>query len=349
MDKPISVTWRSPANIALIKYWGKHDYQLPNNPSLSMTLNHSITETTIIINPTKKPGNPVINYVFEDQPNLIFEDRVKTFIHYVKEFFTFLSSNDISIKSQNNFPHSSGISSSASFMSSLALCLCSVERKLSDSPMNDYDFYKKASFIARLGSGSATRSVYGGFVNWGLTNLIHDSSDEYATPIMDNIHKVFTGYCDSILIINSGQKKQSSSEGHRLMETNPYNKTKYIEAGRNFGFLLDYLRKGDEKGFGRIVENEAMSLHGMIFISQPWHFLMEPNTIVILDKVREFREINGLPICFTLDAGPNVHILYSRKIKNKIKTFIENELKPFCENHKWIDDSIGNGPVELNP
>jgi diphosphomevalonate decarboxylase len=131
------------------------------------------------------------------------------------------------------------------------------------------------------------------------------------------------------------------------MNDNPYSNTRYPQASENFNTLLACLKEGDEEQFGKIVEHEALGLHALMMLSSPWVLLLEPNTIAILYKIREFRTSTGLQLYFTIDAGPNVHLIYSGKIKKQVHEFIQSELINYCEKHQVINDCIGNGPKKL--
>jgi len=131
------------------------------------------------------------------------------------------------------------------------------------------------------------------------------------------------------------------------MNGNRYAENRYTEARFRFDSLTRVLKTGDVKQFGEIAEAEAMSLHALMMMSMPPFILMRPNTLVILEKIRQYRKDTGLPLYFTLDAGPNVHLLYPDEIKTRVNPFIEAELLPFCENNRWIKDAMGKGPLEL--
>jgi len=341
-----SISWESPSNIALIKYWGKHDDQLPQNPSLSFNLKNSKTITNIIYQ-KKEPDESSIRYFFEDQRNVPFEKRIKNYFEKIAVYLPFLKKLDFTIYSKNTFPHSAGIASSASSFSALAHGLCSIEKDLFHTLPGQDEFYRKASFLARLGSGSASRSISGKAVLWGKTERVTESSDEYAVPIDEQVHHLFKSYRDAVLIIDSGQKTSSSSKGHMLMENHSFAKARYLQANINLEKMLLALKTGGEKLFAEIVESEAMTLHALMLSSNPAIFLIKPNTLAVIEKLKEFRRKQCLNFAFTLDAGPNVHILYPNKIKAIMVNFIENELLPFCENGKWIDDEISNGPKQI--
>ncbi len=176
---------------------------------------------------------------------------------------------------------------------------------------------------------------------WGKTPSLPESSDEYAIPIDNIIHPVFKSYHDSILIVSSKEKSVSSRAGHSLMNNHPMAETRYATARKNTEDLLTILKQGDLEGFIKIAESEANQLHDLMATSTPSYTLKEPNTINIIDKILEFRKETCLPICYTLDAGPNVHLLYPDSCSNQVHIFIDEVLKNYCFNNKWIDDNNG--------
>ncbi len=336
--------WRSPSNIALVKYWGKKGFQLPGNPSVSMTLTHSYTETTIEYSQKADSEKPSFNFLFHGEKNITFEKRTGIFLEIALKELPALKHFHLDIESSNSFPHSAGIASSASSISSLALCLCQINQQVSGIIEDEEIFYRKASRLARMGSGSASRSVYGGWVLWGETPVISNSSNDYAFPISDYANKVFNTYYDAILIVNSVVKQVTSSEGHKLMESNPFREIKFLSGRQNVIELIDAIKNGNEKVFRNIAEYEAMSLHAMFLTSNPYFVLLKPETLQIIDRLNKFRNESGLEFCFTLDAGPNIHLLYSESIRKRMIAFIRSDLIFFCEKGMWIDDRIGKGP-----
>ena len=324
---------RSPSNIAIVKYWGKHGNQLPNNPSISFTLSNCFTETKV----TYKEGSHddiSMEFYFEGKENPAFKSKIEKFLNANEQYFTFLKGLDLKIESYNSFPHSSGIASSASSMSALIMCL--LEIKYKDSVID----LQEASFLSRLASGSAARSVYPLMTLWGETASLSNSSDEYAIPIGDMIHPVFKTYHDTILIVSSKEKSVSSRAGHSLMDSHPMAEMRYATARKNTEDLLTILKQGDLEGFIRIAEEEANQLHDLMATSTPSYTLKEPNTINIINKILEFRKETGLPMCYTLDAGPNVHLLYPDSCAEQVHKFIEEVLKDYCFENKYIDDKV---------
>jgi diphosphomevalonate decarboxylase len=339
--------WECPSNIALIKYWGKKQFQQPLNPSVSMTLQQSRTVISVDYFHKQKSKKMSLSYFFDDEQHPTFEDRYRQYLQNVSKYLPFLNHTELVIKSHNTFPHSAGIASSASSFGALALALCDMERSLFGTLADDSDFIEKASFLARLGSGSACRSVYGGFSLWGTTEDLMSSTDEAAISLNFILHPVFTNYCDSILLIDSGKKAVSSSAGHRLMEHHPFAAARIAQVHDNLKKMLVSLQTGKEQIFSALVEEEALTLHAMMLTSQPGFILLKPNSLEVIDRIRQFRNTTGMPVSFTLDAGANVHLLYPARLLSEIKPFIENQLAGFCQEGKIIHDTIGMGPVKF--
>ncbi len=340
------MAWRSPSNIALVKYWGKKPVQIPQNPSISFTLSKSYSETEVSYSPADS-GALEMEFYFDGKRNLTFEAKTIKFFKSLSGIFPFVNQLKFVVRSKNTFPHSAGIASSASGMSVLAMVLCDMERQFFRTLQNIDDFLRKVSYIARLGSGSACRSVYGGLVVWGQDESVPGTSDYYGFPVNEGIHEIFTDYQDTILLVDAGEKKVSSRVGHGLMNGNPFATERFGQARNNLTILLHALRTGDTETFMRITETEALTLHAMMMTSQPYFLLMKPNTLQIIDRIFAFREKTGLPASFTLDAGPNVHLLYPKAIKGEMKHFIDTDLLPFLSPKGYIEDEVGKGPEKI--
>jgi len=343
-----SITWQSPSNIALVKYWGKHGDQLANNPSISFTLTNAHTQTALTFGPRSVPvGGVSLSLLFDGEKKDSFEVRTKSYVEKLITIFPFIEQIHFDIRTRNSFPHSSGIASSASGMSALALCLCSLEHELFDTLDSDDLFRRKASFVARLGSGSACRSIYAEVALWGRTGSAEDSSDQYAIPFKEHLHESISNFRDAILIVNSKPKTTSSSSGHSMMETHPFATTRYESARKNLHQLIEALRIGDLMRIGQVCEHEALTLHALLMSSQPSILLIEPNTIKILQLIQEFRKTTNNPVFFTIDAGPNVHVLYPHHVAVEVESFIQDVLSVYCEDGAWINDQIGPGPIQM--
>ena len=347
-NKEGMITWQCPSNIALVKYWGKHGRQMPNNCSISFTLKEAVTTTSISYR-IKKDLSDGIDFTFrfdgEEQP--AFAKKIGIFLNDILSYFPFLTQYHLAIESRNTFPHSAGIASSASAMGALALCLVQIEQKVFDLKISKEDFFRKASILARLGSGSASRSVFPIMAEWGYTNYLENATNDYATPCENIIHPIFHNFQDCILIADSAEKSVSSRAGHSLMENNPYAPIRYQEANDRFGKILEALKNGDIESFGELAEAEALTLHALMMASNPPYILMRPNTLKMIQLIQEYRKMRKVPLYFTLDAGPNIHLLYPEFIRTEIEQFIKSELVKYCENGSYILDKVGNGPIDL--
>lgn len=339
------VTWQTPSNLAIIKYWGKYGIQLPKNPSISLTLSEAHTDTTIQYSPIKE-GESWIVFFLDQEENKGFADRIVRFFTSIKEHFPFIDKFSYIIHSSNSFPHSSGIASSASAMSALAVCLCEIESQCFGTLTKEEEFFKKASFIARLGSGSAARSVYGGWVEWGESAYNKEFSNLHGT-VVSEIHESFQNMRDSILIASRKEKSVSSSAGHQLMENNVYAEARYQQAKDRIPVLAKALQEGDWSTFGHIAENEALTLHALMMSSEESYILMDPKSLIMIERIRSYRKRTGHHVYFSLDAGPNIHLLYPNNITTEIKQFIDTELKELCEDGFMIHDFVGQGPKKI--
>lgn len=341
-------TWKSPSNIALVKYWGKSDPQIPKNPSISFTLDACHTITTLHFKGKKVIDDTFsFDIFFEGKKKEDFKPKIVSFFERIEAYVPFLKAYHFEIHSENSFPHSSGIASSASGLSAIALCLMSME-KLMNPTMDVTYFNQKASFLARLGSGSAARSIAGELVVWGTHKEVTGSSNLYGVTLQQDVHPVFKKYQDTILLVDKGEKVVSSTVGHQLMNNHPFAEQRFTQASQNLSAMLTVLKSGDLERFIEIVESEAMTLHAMMMTSMPYFILMKPNTLQIIQKIWAFRASTKLHVCFTLDAGANVHVLYPENEKKAVLEFIENELVDFCQKKHYICDRAGNGALQIN-
>ena len=281
--------------------------QIPANPSISFTLNNCKTTTTLSYS---KSENLSFEVYVEGKREESFEPKIKTFFERISEYSSFINNYKFRIDTSNSFPHSSGIASSASGLSALALCICSIEQNI-NSEFKDTVFINKASFLARLGSGSACRSLFPTMASWGKHNEFEKSSNFIGTQY-DDVHSVFKTYQDTILLVDKGQKQVSSTVGHGLMHQHPFAEARFEQANSNLSKLKHVLKTGDLKEFNKIVETEALTLHAMMMSSDPYFLLVRPNTIAIIEKVWAFRDEHKLNLTITLDAGAKCSFTVSR-------------------------------------
>ena len=333
LTKDIEVFASCPSNIALIKYWGKYEGQIPANPSISFTLSNCKTETKMIFKSGEKFS---VKTFLAGKEEIKFSKKIEKYFRSIEKYLPWILQGSFVIETENTFPHSSGIASSASGFGAIAKCLMEMDREFSGK---DFFDVKKASFLARLGSGSACRSVYDGLVVWGDVNEVEGSSDLYAVKYPDEeIHPIFRDFNDYVLLIHEGQKSVSSTVGHGLMNTNPYAERRFQEARENFVPMKEILKSGDLQAFMKLVEHEALTLHAMMMMSDPAFILMQTGTLQVINRVWEFRKETYLPLFFTLDAGANVHLLFPSEKKAEISNFIETELLRYTQNGGIVRD-----------
>ncbi|WP_234110940.1 diphosphomevalonate/mevalonate 3,5-bisphosphate decarboxylase family protein [Chryseobacterium sp. R2A-55] len=333
-----TVSASCPSNIALIKYWGKYESQIPANPSISYTLNHCRTNTALEFVADEKFSVQTFLGGNEEKK---FAEKIEKYFKDIEPFLPWILKGRYVIKTENTFPHSSGIASSASGFGAIAKCLMNLDEEFSGKLEKDFTL-KKASFLARLGSGSACRSLYGGLVVWGETQEVPGSSDLFAVPYpTDEIHSVFKNFNDWVLLIHEGEKSVSSTVGHGLMKTNPYAERRFQEAHENFFSLREILKTGEISRFIRLVEHEALTLHAMMMMSEPAFILMKTGTLDVIHKIWNFRKETRLNLFFTLDAGANVHLLFPENSDaDKIREFIVKELLQHTQNGGVVKDEM---------
>lgn len=342
-----SVSWQAPSNIALVKYWGKTGLQLPANPSVSFTLDSCFTQTTVKFERTKKvKGIPAVKVFFEGNLAPEFLPKVESFLGHAAILQPHLREFSLEIHTTNSFPHSSGIASSASGMAALACCLMDFEKQLFPYSLPEY-INKKASLMARLGSGSAARSIEGGIIMWGLHPEFKGSSDLYGIPFPGEVAPVFENYQDTVLLVDKGKKSVSSSVGHGLMKGHLYAKSRFQQAREHLINLKPIFESGNLTEFMNLVETEALSLHAMMLTSNPSYLLMKPETLAIIERIREFRQDTGEPVSFTLDAGANVHVLYPESAATEVYPFICDHLLKHCVDGEHIRDRVGKGAIKI--
>ncbi|MBD8082053.1 diphosphomevalonate/mevalonate 3,5-bisphosphate decarboxylase family protein [Chryseobacterium caseinilyticum] len=339
-----TVSESCPSNIALIKYWGKYANQIPANPSISFTLNHCKTNTEMEFL-ANEPFS--VQTFLAGNEEVKFAEKIEKYFKSIEQYLPWILEGKYIIRTENTFPHSSGIASSASGFGAIAKCLMSLDEQFSienseSSMINDQSssILKKASFLARLGSGSACRSLYNGLVVWGESNEVEGSSDLFAVKYSDDeIHPVFKDFNDWVLLIHEGVKSVSSTVGHGLMNTNPYAERRFQEARENFVPMKEILKSGNIYEFIKLVEHEALTLHAMMMMSDPAFILMKTGTLEVINKIWDFRRETNLPLFFTLDAGANVHLLFPNDgSEEQIKSFIESELLQHTQKNGVVKD-----------
>lgn len=340
--------WQSPSNIAIVKYWGKQLNQIPLNPSLSFTLSVCQTDTKVFWRSRNSNDQSSFEFFLDGIPKPSFEPKILSFLQRIKGNFPWLPEYFLSIYSTNSFPHSSGIASSASAMSALALNFCSFDQSVNCHQTIDTEhFLRKASQIARLGSGSACRSLFPYASIWGEHPGVRGSSNEFGIPSGSGLHPCFKTLQDYILIVSSKEKPVSSSAGHELMAHHLFKDQRIQQASMNMTQLIECLGRDNWFDFIEIAEREALSLHALMMTSQPSYILLEPDSLRLIHEIRKLRSQENIPVGFTIDAGPNIHLLFPSSETNKIEAWLASEFSEYLQPGRLIRDRAGSGPLQI--
>lgn len=284
-------TAQSCANIAFVKYWGRRDHalRLPLNGSLSMNLDRATTTTTVSFDLELEADAVTID---GESATAQAAQRVSDHLDRIRSAAGIAT--QARVASRNSFPMGAGIASSASAFAALTAASCAAAGLALDE--------RALTVLARLGSGSACRSIPAGFVEWYAAGI---SADSYAEQIAPPEHWAL---CDLIAIVQTEHKKVGSSKGHELVDPSPFAEARLAAAERALPVIRAALLARDFATFGEETEQEAIRMHAVAMTSQPSVLYWSPDTVRIMHAVREWRD-EGLACYFTIDAGANVHVL----------------------------------------
>lgn len=294
-------TAKAPANIAFIKYWGKKEekLRLPVNNSLSMNLSNVFTITTVEFSSSLKEDR------IEMEGGKLGEEGKQRIIAHLDRIRARAGIKvSAKVKTKNNFPQGVGVASSASGFAALTLAATAAAGLRLSS--------QELSVLARQGSGSACRSIPDGFVEWKAGN---SSPSSFAYSLFPPHYWEIR---DIIAIIGEAPKKVSSSEGHTLAESSPFYKARVKGMKTKIKMAKKALKEKDFRKFGEILEEEAINMHAVMMTSSPPLFYWLPKTVEVILAVWDWRE-EGLPVYFTIDAGPNVHLICQKKDEKEIE------------------------------
>jgi diphosphomevalonate decarboxylase len=323
-------TAQAHPNIALIKYWGNRDQQLrlPANPSLSMNLAGLTTTTTVEFDPSLKQDELILGGRTISGPG---RERVSRFLDQVRQLcgntaargasaatqqaqrrsgdgFADSARHDAAhyfaiVDSRNNFPSGAGLASSASGFAALALAATAA----AGLHLNEAEL----SRLARLGSGSACRSVPGGFVEWALGVDDHTS---YAQSIAPASH---WNLYDIVALIDVTHKSIGSTEGHAVAATSPLQAARVATAAERLAQARSAVLARDFAALAEVVELDSLMMHAVMITSSPVLMYWQPATVAVMQAVRQWR-LNGLAACTTIDAGPNVHVICTAEAASEV-------------------------------
>ena len=309
-------TCRAGSNIAFIKYWGvaggAEGLNIPLNNSISMTLADAHTTTTVAWDDS---GCLPEDSVAIDGVQLVGASAERIVAHLDRLRDLVGVSDRARVVSNNNFPMASGIASSASGFAALTVAGAAALGLRLDAT--------RLSAVARRGSGSASRSLLGGFVEWergwgggeSESSSLLDSGS-VARQLHSEDHWALR---DVIAIVSAGAKRVSSSSGHRLAATSPLNTARTRCVGTWLETVRQAIAERDIGLLGPILELDALAMHGVMMTSSPSLLYWQPGTLEVLQAVRAWREDEGVPVYFTIDAGPNVHLICEAEIAAEVE------------------------------
>lgn len=286
-----AATAQAHPNVALIKYWGNRDdaLRLPANGSISINLEGLTTRTTVSFQPSLALDEVIINGHEVTGPAA---ERVGLVLDLVRGLAGFRLYAEV--VSENSFPSSAGIASSASAFAALALAAAAAAGLSLSEP--------ELSRLARRGSGSACRSVPGGFVEWCLGT---GDADSYASSIAGPDHWPLT---DCIAVVSEAHKQTGSTQGHALAPTSPLQSARVADTPRRLEICRRAVLARDFEALASIVELDSDMMHAVMLTSTPGLYYWLPATLNVMSAVRGMRH-KGLPACYTVDAGANVHVI----------------------------------------
>ena len=290
-----TATARANANIAFIKYWGNRDdrLRLPANPSISMNLGGLFAETTVRWEEDLTADSFGLNGKEDTGAGLT---RVVAHLDVLRRRLDI--AQFARVESRNNFPTGAGIASSAAAFAALTVAgAAAAGAQLSE---------RELTTIARLGSGSASRSVPTGFVEWYAADAHEESyAESFGTPNTWDI-------VDVIAVVSKAHKPVGSSAGHQSANTSDLQTARVAGAEERLRQCKQAILNHDFAAFADVVEHDSNLMHAVMMTSRPPLFYWLPPTLMIMDSVRQWRA-DGLRVCYTLDAGPNVHCICVRE------------------------------------
>lgn len=324
---------KAPSNIALLKYWGKSDpsLQWPASNSISMTLKNSCSSTKVSLASTDS---------FRFEGNEVTSGKAIEHIRYLKAELRCKTA--LCIESENSFPTACGIASSASGMAALTVAVVAAGLECQNFQELEAKGFprEKLAHLARMGSGSAGRSLWGGFVSWekGTT-----ASNQKLKKIPSHL-----ALADTVVLFDTNEKEVSSSQGHRAAESSPLYQARIAAHQERYDLFVDYLNedraeKSDSLSrLGLLMEEEALQMHFIAMTGNPGIQYIQETTANFCSWLRGQRQHHGLKAWFTIDAGPNVHVLC--KLSERAKLIKAIDGSPFAHYARLLDE-VGDGPV----
>lgn len=278
-------------NIAFIKYWGNRDdeLRLPANPSLSMNLGDLVTTTTVAFDETLERDEVVIDGQPAEQAARV---RVSAHLDLIRQRAGLRSA--ARVVSRNNFPVGAGIASSASGFAALTVTACAA----AGLDLTE----REISALARRGSGSASRSVPGGYTEWLMGR---GNASSFARSVAPAGHWDLR---DVVVVVSREHKAVGSSRGHGMAVSSPLHATRVAVVPAILDVCTRALLARDLAAMGALIEQDAVMMHAVMMTSRPPLYYWTPETMAVIQAVQIWRA-DGVPVYFTIDAGPNVHLI----------------------------------------
>lgn len=294
-------TAKAHTNIALVKYWGKKDQDLilPQTDSLSLTLDEFYTTTTVHFDDQLDRDIVSIN---GDE----LSDQAAEKVHHFLDIVRQMSGRTAfaRVESHNHVPTAAGLASSASAFAALAGA-ASTAAGLNLSR-------RDLSRLARRGSGSATRSIYGGLVEWQRG---HDDATSYAMPLMEQVN---FGIEMLAILVDTKKKKVSSRFGmQQSVTTSPYYRVWPEVVAHDMAAIKEAIKAADIDAIGKIAESNALRMHALTLSADPGFTYFDSDTLKAMRAVQTLRD-HGINCYYTMDAGPNVKVIYDRQNRQAI-------------------------------
>lgn len=325
----MKVTAVAPSNIAFIKYWGRKDevLRIPENGSISMNLSNLLTTTTVEFNPDltydvvmlghsgnkAKPKHPESPTGMRDSGQARMtgfeQHEIKRVITHVDRIRSLAKIHyKAKVVSKNNFPTSTGLSSSASGFAALTLA----SAKAAGLNLSE----KELSILSRQGSGSACRSIPDGFVEWldGDTDKTSYSVSLYPPDYWDIV--------DVVAIVSKSKKEIVTSQGQKLANSSPFFSVRLAGIKEKINLIKKYMEEKKFSAFGELMEQEALELHAIMLTSTPSLIYWLPGTLKVMHAVRKWRQ-GELEVYFTVNTGQDIHLICQKKDVEKIVKKVE--------------------------
>ncbi|MGL4650120.1 MAG: diphosphomevalonate decarboxylase [Caldilineaceae bacterium] len=324
------VTVRAGSNIAFIKYWGVLDAEIniPLSNSISMTLADAYTTTTVQWLPESALASDEITL----DGKLLDTAAAERLVRHLDRLRALAGvGHRARIASANNFPMASGIASSASGFAALTVAGCAALEMDLDAT--------RLSAIARRGSGSASRSLFGGFVEW-------EQGDDDATSVARQLAPAaHWPLVDIVAVVSSAAKSVSSERGHTFATDSPLNAGRIAGLACSLGEVRDAIAQRDIRLLGPIIERDALAMHAVMMTGTYSLLYWQPGTIEVMHAARRWRSEDHLPVYFTIDAGPNVHLICEADHADAVVARLHDEVQSL---EQVIVSRPGPGPVFLD-